>query len=308
MRVRDNRRYLTCLAIGLLACGDDGRASNLAPVGTSGADAQSSQSQADGGRQVDATLADATTVGADAGAPKPPVDSGRETDAGAVDASSADAGLHATHAQDAGSCNDQSSVASAAVHAALDGADQSCTTDTDCAIAYLDTDCFHACSVAVSAAARQTLDTAVAEQNQTTCAGFEARGCFAAVPPCVPPGVPACIAGLCVEFQGYPSGNADAGARTAPLVLNHPASASTAQLAVGQRLELTLQTIGGGMYGDPQLSSAALLFAQSFLPKLQNPGGPTQIYVFQAVSSGQAEITIAHTTRPEPFKLTVTIH
>jgi hypothetical protein len=198
-----------------------------------------------------------------------------------------------------------SSASSAALEAALSGASQSCTADSDCTITYLDTDCFHACGAAVSATAQQSLDLASAEQNRTTCAEFAARGCVAQVPPCVAPGLAACIGKECTEFQGSAPTNADAGTAKAPLVLN-VASGMSVELVVDQRLEVTLGTIGNAAYGEPQLSSTALRFAQRFLPRLQNPGGPTTVFVFQAVSTGKVELTIPHTTR-EPFKLTVTI-
>jgi hypothetical protein len=158
----------------------------------------------------------------------------------------------------------------------------------------------------VSATAQQALDTASAEQNRTTCAEFAARGCVAQVPPCDAPGLAACIGRECTEFQGSAPTDADAGTAKAPLVLN-VASGMSVELVVDQRLEVTLGTLGpSGVYGEPQLSSTALRFAQRFLPRLQNPGGPTTVFVFQAVSAGKVELTIPHATR-EPFKLTVTI-
>lgn len=268
MRVRKGRPHWALVAAGALACGDDG---------------VSVQPELDAGR-----AADAATVGVSS-----------------ADAS-ADASVQTTTTQDAGSCAERSSAASSALQAALHGADQSCNTDADCKITYLNTDCFHACSAAVSAAAQQALDTAVAEQNRTTCAGFEAHGCSALVPPCVAPGAAACIAGMCMQFEGPPPSSVDAGASKAALVLDNAASAGTAELVVGQRLELTLHAIGPG-YGDPQLSSTAVLFAQSFFPQVQNPGGPTEVFVFQAQSPGQVELTIPRMLQGDPFKLTVTI-
>ena len=66
---------------------------------------------------------------------------------------------------------------------------------------------------------------------------------------------------------------------------------------VGQPIVVTLQTIGGGHYGTPHLSSRAVRFESSVYPPppKQNPGGPTQVYRFTAVAEGEARIDIPHT-------------
>lgn len=222
-------------------------------------------------------------------------------------ADAADVDSRSRGSSDAESCGDSSNASSMALQAAIDEADQRCTADADCDTAYLNTDCFHGCGVAVSVTAKQALDAASSEQNRTTCQGFEARGCVAVIPPCVAPGVAACIGGECTEFQSYEPSNADAGSPTSPLALKVDASGTSVQLAVGQRLEVTLGTIGGDSWGEPRLSSAALRFVQGFLPRRQNPGGPTTVFVFQAISAGRVELTIPHTTRAS-FTLTVTVH
>jgi len=43
---------------------------------------------------------------------------------------------------------------------------------------------------------------------------------------------------------------------------------------VGQQIEITLGTIGGGHYGDPQVSSSAIRFENVALAWLPSPGGP----------------------------------
>lgn len=63
---------------------------------------------------------------------------------------------------------------------------------------------------------------------------------------------------------------------------------------VGDKIEITLQTIGPGEYGTPVLSSGSIRFQGMDYPRLQNPGGPTQVYRFEAVAAGRAEITIPH--------------
>lgn len=63
---------------------------------------------------------------------------------------------------------------------------------------------------------------------------------------------------------------------------------------VGDKIEITLRTIGPGEYGTPVLSSGSIRFLSMDYPRLQNPGGPTQVYRFEAVAVGRAEITIPH--------------
>jgi hypothetical protein len=65
--------------------------------------------------------------------------------------------------------------------------------------------------------------------------------------------------------------------------------------SVGDTIEVTLQTIGPGQYGDPLVSSGSLRFLGQSPAGAPNPGGPRQLYRFKAVASGQAEITIQHT-------------
>lgn len=64
--------------------------------------------------------------------------------------------------------------------------------------------------------------------------------------------------------------------------------------SVGDTIEVTLQTIGPGQYGDPLVSSGSLRFLGQSPAGAPNPGGPRQLYRFEAVTSGQAEITIQH--------------
>jgi hypothetical protein len=66
---------------------------------------------------------------------------------------------------------------------------------------------------------------------------------------------------------------------------------------VGQPVVVTLQTIGGGNYDTPHVSSGAVRFesARYAHPKVQNPGGPRQVYRFTAAAEGEAEIRIPHT-------------
>ena len=65
--------------------------------------------------------------------------------------------------------------------------------------------------------------------------------------------------------------------------------------SVGEKIEVTLQTVGPGQYGDPILSSESVKFLEESSAGAPNPGGPRQLYRFEAVSSGRVNITIPHT-------------
>ena len=81
--------------------------------------------------------------------------------------------------------------------------------------------------------------------------------------------------------------------------------------AIGDTIEVTLQTIGPGHYGSPVLSSGSVVFLGESSAGPTVPAGPTQLYRFEVVAPGLAEITIAHTGDPTegpaipPFVVTV---
>lgn len=79
--------------------------------------------------------------------------------------------------------------------------------------------------------------------------------------------------------------------------LNRANDGQNVSAKIGQAIVVTLQTIGGGHYGPPHLSSRAVRFdsAEYPPPPKQNPGGPTQVYRFTAVAEGEARIDIPHT-------------
>jgi len=64
--------------------------------------------------------------------------------------------------------------------------------------------------------------------------------------------------------------------------------------AVGDRIEVTLQTIGPGQYVDPIVSSGSVAFLGESSASPPIPAGPTQVYRFEAVAPGPADITIPH--------------
>ncbi len=82
--------------------------------------------------------------------------------------------------------------------------------------------------------------------------------------------------------------------------------------SVGERIEITLGSIGPGEYSDPQISSGAIRLKSSNLKGIPNPGGPTYVYTFEAVAEGKARIhfPFVNAITPEAAKLrifTVTI-
>jgi hypothetical protein len=81
----------------------------------------------------------------------------------------------------------------------------------------------------------------------------------------------------------------------------------TVSAAVGQGIAITLQTIGPGQFAVPELSSSALKFVEMSFPPDQNPAGATQLYRFNAVSSGTAVILIRHTVADTVFTVTVSV-
>src|SRR5215469_4696117 len=78
------------------------------------------------------------------------------------------------------------------------------------------------------------------------------------------------------------------------LYLNGGNNGQQVSAQIGQAILLTLQTIGPGQYGSPEISSAAIRFEGAAFPKEQNPGGPKQVYRFRARSEGKARIKIPH--------------
>ncbi|HXK09287.1 MAG TPA: hypothetical protein VMT70_06580 [Vicinamibacteria bacterium] len=65
--------------------------------------------------------------------------------------------------------------------------------------------------------------------------------------------------------------------------------------SVGDKVEVTLQTIGPGQYGDPVVSSGSVMFLGVSEAGPPIPAGATQLYRFEAVAPGPAGIAIPHT-------------
>ena len=80
---------------------------------------------------------------------------------------------------------------------------------------------------------------------------------------------------------------------------------------VGQKIEITVGTVGPGNYGAARVSTPAVQFEKMEYAALQIPAGQTQIYYFRALKPGTAEIFIPH-ERPAdvkrwPFRVTISV-
>ena len=96
-------------------------------------------------------------------------------------------------------------------------------------------------------------------------------------------------------------------ARLPYLNIDHTSNHKSLAVMVGQRIWVSLQTIGPGHYDDPTVSSAAARFLDMRYSPFPHPGGPQQSYRFLTESPGRAEIHIPHSTASEPFDLTLEI-
>jgi hypothetical protein len=96
---------------------------------------------------------------------------------------------------------------------------------------------------------------------------------------------------------------------TTELSLNRTNDGQRVTAKVGQPIVVTLQTIGPGRYGTPQISSFAVRFEGSAfaLPREQNPGGPKQVYRFTATAEGKAQVRIPHTDSNPTVTFTIRV-
>ena len=109
-----------------------------------------------------------------------------------------------------------------------------------------------------------------------------------------------------VFCEGIEAQNRQESAQEQILFLTNANDGQRVAAVVGQRVEISLATVGPGSYGDPVVSSGAIRFRNVAWPKSQNPGGPTQIYIFEATAEGAAEIRIPHSERGS-FSVTVQV-
>jgi hypothetical protein len=114
------------------------------------------------------------------------------------------------------------------------------------------------------------------------------------------------VGALLVSCEGIEGQNRPESVREQILFFTNANEGQRVTAVVGQRIEISLATIGPGSYGDPFVSSAAIRFRNVAWPKSQTPGGPTQIYIFQGAAEGEAEIRIPHSGRGS-FSVTVQV-
>jgi hypothetical protein len=93
--------------------------------------------------------------------------------------------------------------------------------------------------------------------------------------------------------------------------LDNSSNGTSISVTPGDEIDITLQTIGPGQYETPTVSSGSIRFlGESPAADPPNPGGPRQLFRFEAVTPGRAEITIPHTLGPlptPPFIITVDV-
>ena len=77
--------------------------------------------------------------------------------------------------------------------------------------------------------------------------------------------------------------------------LSNSDSGRSVAAAVGDEIDITLQTIGPGQFGSPVLSSSSVRFLGESSPYAPNPGGARQLFRFEAAASGRSDVTIPHT-------------
>ncbi len=84
-------------------------------------------------------------------------------------------------------------------------------------------------------------------------------------------------------------------------------SGKSIDVPVGTEIDITLQTIGPGEYGQPQISSSAVSFLDVSYVSPAVPAGPTQLFRFISESPGIAAIRMTGTSNQKVFEITVEI-
>jgi len=99
-----------------------------------------------------------------------------------------------------------------------------------------------------------------------------------------------------------------AGCGTEPLAVRGSGS-QTLSLAVGQELDVTLQSVGPGEYeSPPMVSSASLRFLSVGLVSPYVPAGPTQQFTFKGEALGQAIVVFQHSGNNPTVSDTVNVY
>jgi hypothetical protein len=102
------------------------------------------------------------------------------------------------------------------------------------------------------------------------------------------------------------SGSATEGESTT-LQLTGAQSGESVSAALGEEIDVKLQTIGPGEYETPVTSSPSVKFVSVSYVSPANPGGPTQLFHFEAVGVGEALISIPHSANGG-FSIVIEVH
>lgn len=83
----------------------------------------------------------------------------------------------------------------------------------------------------------------------------------------------------------------------------------TLDIAVGQELDVTLQTVGPGQYlSPPSVSSVSLRFLDVAFVSPSVPAGPTQRFRFEGEAPGQVIVVFQHSGNDPTITYTVDVH
>jgi hypothetical protein len=97
-------------------------------------------------------------------------------------------------------------------------------------------------------------------------------------------------AGMNLQAQGLYPPSTSAGKHVLSLDFTNNGQHLAAR--VGQQIEISLGTVGPRQYGTPEISSAAIRLVSTAQDWPPNPGGPSFVYVFEAVAVGEARVTV----------------
>jgi hypothetical protein len=77
---------------------------------------------------------------------------------------------------------------------------------------------------------------------------------------------------------------------------------------LGDEIDVILQTIGPGQYDEqPSVSSPAIVLSKVSIVTPANPGGPRQLFQFEAVAADHTVISIPHTVQNARFEITADV-
>jgi hypothetical protein len=99
----------------------------------------------------------------------------------------------------------------------------------------------------------------------------------------------AVVLGVCANAQTRNEEATSSASAQNFLSLDFANNGQSVAATVGEQIELTLGMVGPQQYGDPQISSPAMRLESTALAYPVNPGGPTFIYMFEAVTEGEAQ-------------------